>query len=180
MINNKKQILGKNNYDTNLSLNQEIDSSINETYIIFKEKFLQTLDNFFMTNIREKLNQRQNLIINLRENILNYGENVDQEIQPAYVISDNSIELIKNLNSDFSKFKVYSDKIKNELNFKNYETRFKLLFHNIFNTIDEIDDVINFYMKVFHNFNLKEQRCFYENISMLFSDLEKDIMFISE
>jgi hypothetical protein len=166
--NTQKQKIGKANYESNLSINQEINTTMNEYHSIFKEKLMQLLDNFFLINIKEKLDKRQCLIQKMRENILKYEENLTDKIKPFYKISNNSLDLIKKLFENFSSFKTFSDRIKNEI-----------IFQNVFDLIDQIQEILSFYMKVFHNFNAETQKQFYEQISFLFSDLEMHINLIS-
>ena len=177
--NTQKQKIGKENYESNLSINQEINTTMNEYHSIFKEKLMQLLDNFFLINIKEKLDKRQCLIQKMRENILKYEENLIDKIKPLYKISNNSLDLIKKLSENFSRFKIFSDRIKNEVNFKSYEYNFKIIFQNVFDLIEQIQEILSFYMKVFHNFNAETQKQFYEQISFLFSDLEMHINSIS-
>jgi len=171
--------IGKTNYDSNFTLNQEIQSALDEYYSIFKEKLLQSLENFFIINIKEKFNQRQFLILEMKENLLNYQADINENLNPFYKISDDSIESIKNLFTSLTRFKIFSDKIKNLVNFKNFEKNFKLIFQNVFEIIEEIHELLNFYIKVYQNLNLDFQKSFYEKISNLFNDLEDQINLIS-
>ncbi len=180
MINNtKKQYIGKANYDSNLSINQEIQTVICEYHSIFKERLLQLLDNFILINIREKLEQRQSLIQRMRENIVKYEEHLNEKIQPAYKLSDDSAVLIKYLYVNFSNFKSFSDRIKNELNFTSYESNFKIIFRSVFDFIDQIHEVLCFYPKVFQSYSEKAQKKFYVQILSMFNDLESQMNSIS-
>lgn len=173
-MNNKtnKQKIGKANYDSNLSINQEIQLTMSEYHLIFKEKMMQFLENFFVINIKEKLDQRHLLIKNMREKFLKYDEYIKDNIKPYCILSENSLNLIRILYDNFFNLKTFSDRIKNEVNFKNYETNFKIIFQQVFDLMDQIQEILNYYIKVFRNFNFDEHRKFYEKITYLFTDLE--------
>lgn len=172
------QNIGKTNYDSNFTLNHEIQSALDEYYSIFKEKLLQLLENFFHLQIKEKFKQRQSLILEMKQNIFNYEVDINEKLKPAYIMSDNSIESIKNLYTSLSRFKILSDRIKNLVNFNNFEKNIKVIFHNVFELMEEIHEILYFYMKVYQNLNLENQKSFYDKISNLFNDFEDQINLI--
>lgn len=175
----KLQNIGKSNYDSNLSINQEIETIMSQYSSLLKERFLQILDNFFLLNIKEKLAERRSLILKMQESVSKCIENSNEKIQPSFIISENSVDLIKTLHLNFFNFKLFSDRIKNEVNFKDYESNFKQIFHTVFELIDQIYEVLSFYDKVFHGFSAEAQKKFVEQISFLFTDLEAHLNSIS-
>jgi len=176
----QKSNIGKSNYNSNITISQEIESSINEFQSIFKERLMQYMDSFFILNIKNKLAERQSLILNLKKNVLHCNKISNKNFYPTFDIDNNSLEIIQNLCLNFSNFKEYSDRIKNELDFKNYEKNFKIVFQNLFELIERIEEIINYYLNIFHGLDFEMQNDFYGKIQFLLNDFDKQFDFILE
>lgn len=176
-IGNKSGNIGKSNYETNahLTLNQELDCTISEGFAIFKEKLFFHFENSLFSNVREKFFQRKNMLKDFKTNILNCIEKINKNINPAYKISEECLYIINSTNDKLENLKAISVKIKNKLNFQQIDKSFKLLFHSVFELVDQMNDLYNYYFKVFNNFNIHEQKLFYDNILNLFLILEQKI-----
>ena len=165
--------IGKSNYEinTNSSVNDDIDNTVNISLAIFKEKFLELCEGIIFEKLKDKINHRKNLIYTLKKNVLIYNNLIEENINPCYNITDNSLVFISELKNKFSLLKVCSDRLKSEIKFNNFESEIKLIFQKIIEIMDEIENILTFYPRVLKNFTECDHVNFFEKINFLFKNL---------